>query len=83
MRRLRPLCKTCVYWLPDGSAREPSAGHCHRFPPGVVVNPQSGVVVQKFPTTDHHHWCGEWSDDETRLLEAARRSVLGQAAVAG
>lgn len=79
MRRLRPLCSHCVYWMADRTANPPTSGHCHRYPPGIYVNPQSGVVVQKFPTTDHRHWCGEWSDDDTRLSEAARCAAVSKA----
>ena len=74
---LRPNCSHCVYWVSDHTGNPPTAGHCHRYPPGVYINPQTGTVVQKFPTTDHHHWCGEWSDDEQRLAEAAKRTIVG------
>ena len=80
MRHLRPLCKYCVYWMVDSSSPTSTAGHCHRSPPGIYINPTSGVVVQKFPSTDHHQWCGEWSDDDSRLVEAARRSLKDHAA---
>lgn len=73
---LRPLCAHCIYWKAEGAGRTASAGHCHRYPPGVYVNPQTGTVVQKFPTTDHHHWCGEWDGDESRFTEAVRKSTL-------
>jgi hypothetical protein len=78
MRHLRPLCSHCVYWLADNTANPPTVGHCHRFPPGVVISPQ-GTVVQKFPSTDHRHWCGEWSDDAARLIEAAKRIAVSRA----
>lgn len=77
MRHLRPHCSYCAYWLPDPTAKPASMGHCHRFPPGIYVNPSTGTVVQKFPATDHHHWCGEWNGDDTRLVEAAR-SILAK-----
>lgn len=73
---LRPNCAHCIYWVADHTADPPTAGHCHRFPPGIYVNPQTGTVVQKFPSTDHHQWCGEWSDDDQHLLEATKRSVI-------
>ena len=71
----RPVCGHCVYWKGEVSSDRPTIGHCHRYPPGVFVNPSSGTVVQKFPVTDRSQWCGEWSDDETALADAARRCV--------
>jgi hypothetical protein len=79
MRHLRPLCSHCIYWLPDSSGTAATVGHCHRFPPGIYVNPQTGTVVQKFPTTDHHHWCGEWNGDDSKLTEAVRQTALQSA----
>ena len=79
MRHLRPLCSHCVYWIADKTANPPTAGHCHRFPPGIYVNPQTGTVIQKFPTTDHHHWCGEWDGDDTKLVEAAQNLAVKHA----
>lgn len=75
MRQLRPTCAQCVFWTIDNPGETATAGHCHRYPPGVYVNPQSGVVVQKFPSTDRHHWCGEWSSDEERWTEAFRHAA--------
>jgi len=40
---------------------------------------ETGTIVQKLPTTDHHQWCGEWSDDDSRLAAAVRRSVMDNA----
>ena len=74
MSDLRPVCSQCIYWTTDHTSRTPTAGHCHRFPPGVYISP-NGTVVQKFPMTDRGAWCGEWSDDDSRLMAAARRSV--------
>jgi hypothetical protein len=65
-----------VYWVPDHTADPATVGHCHRFPPPVYVNAHTGTVVQKFPSTERHHWCGEWSNDEESLLAAARSSVV-------
>lgn len=79
MRKLRPLCSQCVYWVADRTANPPTVGHCHRNPPGIYVSPQTGNVIQKFPSSDHRHWCGEWSDDDARLIDAAKRSVVGRA----
>ena len=76
---VRPTCSHCVYWVSDHAANPPTVGHCHRYPPGVYINPQTGTIVQKFPSTDHHHWCGEWSDDDAGLVEAAKRSVIDAA----
>lgn len=72
---LRPTCSRCVFWVEDHTAFPPTAGHCHRYPPGIFINPDSGVVVQKFPTTDHHHWCGEWSSDESRFQAGVHQAV--------
>ncbi|MFZ4808480.1 MAG: hypothetical protein ACOYLQ_14580 [Hyphomicrobiaceae bacterium] len=80
MHVLRPQCAHCIYWSADHTASPATAGHCHRYPPAVVINPQTGVVVQKYPTTDLHQWCGEWSDDDTRLVAAVRRMVAARAA---
>ncbi len=74
---IRPTCSHCMYWSHEGSKEVATVGHCHRYPPGIHVNPQTGTVIQKFPTTEKHHWCGEWSDDDQVLQDAARRSVLG------
>lgn len=57
----------------DQTADPTTVGNCHRFPPSVAINPQSGTVVQKFPMTDRRHWCGEWTDDETQMIEAIKR----------
>ncbi len=75
MHHLRPSCGRCVYWVEDHTAVPPTAGHCHRFPPAVFANPETGVVVQKFPTTDRHQWCGEWNGDDTGLMRAAAESA--------
>src|SRR5665213_3098043 len=75
MRHLRPLCSDRIYWVAEHAARPPSIGHCHRYPPGIDVNPQTGTVVQKFPTTGHQQWCGEWDGDESRFVDAAKRAV--------
>ena len=77
---LRPTCSHCVFWTPDLTADPATIGHCHRFPPAVYVNTQTSTVVQKFPHTERHHWCGEWTDDEGPLQEAAKRSVMGAVA---
>lgn len=77
MRHRRPHCSHCMYWVPEVTSKPATVGHCHRFPPDVMISPTSGTIVQKFPTTDHQHWCGEWSDDDARLVEGARR-VLAQ-----
>ena len=82
VHHVRPTCSHCVYWVGDHTVGSSTVGHCHRFPPGIYVHPESGTVVQKFPSTDHHRWCGEWTDDESSLLEAAKRSVVGVAAAA-
>jgi hypothetical protein len=79
MRHLRPVCSRCIYWIADSAASAPTTGHCHRNPPGVFALPESGTIVQKFPSTDHHQWCGEWSDDDSYLAEAARRAILNSA----
>jgi len=74
MRHLRPLCGHCIFWKSEDDPRS-TVGHCHRYPPGVYVNPESGIVAQKFPTTDHKHWCGEWDGDKTRLDRMVRESA--------
>lgn len=74
-KHLRPMCGHCVYWVLDQAASTPTVGHCHRFPPGIYIMPENGTVVQKFPSLDHHQWCGEWSGDETRFAEAVKLSV--------
>ena len=79
MRHLRPLCSHCIYWVADNTANPPTMGHCHRNPPGIYINPQSGTVVQKFPSTDHHQWCGEWNGDESQLLDAVRQMAVENA----
>ena len=80
MHHLRPICARCVYWVEDHTAATNTVGHCHRYPPGIYVNQTNGIVIQKFPTTDRHHWCGEWSGDDARLKEAVRSSLAESAA---
>jgi hypothetical protein len=80
MRQLRPTCTHCIHWVADNTADTPTAGHCHRYPPGIFVNPQTGTIVQKFPTTDRHCWCGEWNGDEARWIEALHRLTASCAA---
>jgi hypothetical protein len=79
MKHMRPACSQCAYWVAEASGNPPITGHCHRYPPGVYVNSQTGVVVQKFPTTDHLHWCGEWQGDDQELVKAAHRALLKRA----
>lgn len=74
MSELRPVCAQCIYWVTDHTSKTPTAGHCHRYPPGVFVNP-NGTVVQKFPMTDRGAWCGEWNGDASHLEAAARQSL--------
>jgi hypothetical protein len=76
MHHLRPMCARCAYWVEDNTAFPPTAGHCHRYPPGIFINPKNGVVTQKFPTTDRHHWCGEWCGNDSRLMEGVRESAV-------
>ncbi len=83
MKHLRPLCSHCIFWAADYAANPPTMGHCHRYPPNVFVNPETGTIVQKFPSTDQHHWCGEWNGDESRFTLAVRRSVVEKAAQPG
>ena len=74
----RAIGRAIKHWAADKTVDPPVAGHCHRYPPGIYINPETGVVVQKFPMTDQHHWCGEWDPDGERLLSAVRRSVRDQ-----
>ena len=78
MSELRPVCTHCIYWMTDHTSTTPTAGHCHRYPPGVYIS-HNGTVVQKFPMTDRGQWCGEWSDDASGLEQAARRSLVRHA----
>jgi hypothetical protein len=75
MRHLRPLCSQCIYWVVDRNANPRTTGHCHRYPPVISVNPNTGAVVQKFPTTTNQHWCGEWSHDEMRVTDGIRQTL--------
>jgi hypothetical protein len=83
MSERRPVCAHCIYWRPDQLVGQPTAGHCHRNPPGICVNPNSGTVIQKFPMTERAQWCGEWCGDDTQLLETMHRAMLKRAAEAG
>lgn len=76
MHHIRPLCGKCAYWMEDHTASPATAGHCHRYPPAVAINPQTGVVLQKFPTTDRNQWCGEWTGSDERLMQAMRAAAL-------
>lgn len=80
MRKLHPTCSQCVFWVTDNPGETATAGHCHRYPPGVYVNPQSGVVIQKFPSTDRLQWCGEWSGDQEIWANAFRAATARSAA---
>lgn len=75
MRHMRPHCSACIYWVVDPAAGASSSGHCHRYPPLAFANPATGTIVQKYPTTDHQQWCGEWSGDDAPLLAAARLCI--------
>lgn len=78
MSEVRPACAHCVYWKAEHTSNTPTAGHCHRFPPGIHTAP-SGTVIQKFPMTDRSQWCGEWSDDDSALVAGARRALVKHA----
>ena len=80
MGHLRPQCSHCIYWVTDPSVHKATVGHCHRYPPGLHVNPQTGTVIQRFPATDHHHWCGEWNCDESWIDEALHQMTVKTAA---
>ncbi len=69
---LRPQCSQCVFWMPEDPV---TVGHCHRYPPQVYFNEHAQLTAQKFPLVDHHHWCGEWSDDDETLKTAAASSL--------
>ena len=73
MLNMRPNCSQCVYWVTDRSPDAATTGHCHRYPPAVSINPQSGTAVQKFPLTDRQNWCGEWSGDVVEWVEAFKK----------
>lgn len=79
MRHMRPLCSHCIYWVTDRPSGQATVGHCHRFPPTVMLHPENATILQKFPATDHHQWCGEWSDDDSKLVAAARGLVMKSA----
>ena len=79
MSETRPVCAHCIYWKADQVSNHPTSGHCHRYPPGIFVNPTTGTIIQKFPSTERLQWCGEWNGDDTALVEAARQSVLKHA----
>jgi len=79
MSILRPQCSHCIYWVHGDQRDTGSSGHCHRYPPGIYVNPQTGTVIQKFPTTEHRHWCGEWNDDEKVLKDMMSRTTAKMA----
>lgn len=76
---LRPQCSHCIYWVTEATGDVSKSGHCHRYPPGIYVNPASGTVIQKFPTTEHRHWCGEWNNDENVLDEMLSRTAAKSA----
>jgi len=50
------------------------------YPPSLAINPQTGTAVQKFPLTDRRHWCGEFSDDESHMIEAIKRITAASSA---
>ncbi len=79
MSLLRPHCAHCIYWMSDQAGPLYTSGHCHRYPPSVHVKPQTGSPVQKFPSTDHHQWCGEWDCDETWLEDAIHQTTVKNA----
>lgn len=78
MRHIRPTCSRCIYWAESAATGTGSIGHCHRYPPVVIANPETGTVVQKFPTTAPRHWCGEWSGDDSRLASGIASTVAGK-----
>ena len=82
MSILRPQCSHCIYWVSEDTGDVSKSGHCHRNPPSVYINPQTGHVIQKFPTTEHRHWCGEWNDDESVIQGMMSRTTGKAAAVA-
>ena len=75
MSILRPQCSHCIFWVSEDTGDVSKSGHCHRYPPSVYMNQQNGVVGQKFPTTEHRHWCGEWCDDHGRLKDMVARTT--------
>lgn len=75
MHVLRPTCAECAYWVEDHTAVTPTAGTI-RSSSGIYVKPDDCVVVQKFPTTDRHQWCGEWCGSDDKLMDGVRQSVL-------
>lgn len=79
MTERRPTCAHCIYWKGEQVSAQPTTGHCHRYPPGVFANPQTGTVVQKFPVTERSQWCGEWNGDDTALAEAVHHAMLKHA----
>lgn len=72
MRLTRPTCGTCIFWVLDPTQ---GGGHCHRYPPGIHTNINTGTVVQKFPMTDSRNWCGEWNDDDVSMSEKGKRAL--------
>jgi len=80
MPSIRPNCSQCVFWVADRRGETATTGHCHRYPPGVYINPQSGTIVQKFPSTDRQNWCGEWSGDDVQWLDAFKQATAKVAA---
>lgn len=73
MTQLRPTCKKCIYWVAETATQPTKVGHCHRYPPVVAIHPTAGTTIQKFPSTDQHHWCGEWDGDPDRFSGALRK----------
>ena len=82
MSILRPQCSHCIYWVSEDTSDIAKSGHCHRYPPAVHVHPQSGMAIQRFPTTEHRHWCGEWNNDQGVLKAMLARTAAKSASQA-
>lgn len=58
-------CGACKYWRLN--PKDMNIGHCHRFPPSLLLIPMRGPGGQMvpapmpcFPAMDKSDWCGEF-----------------------
>lgn len=50
-------CETCVFWKPRSMTYD---GSCRQRPPVLVVDPEDGTAITRWPVTDRDDLCGEW-----------------------
>lgn len=68
MPKNQESCADCRYWKPLASLCK--VGLCRRYPPTIIIVPESTYAVEeeltRWPDVGFDDWCGEWKSKHTK-----------------